>query len=158
MLRVSIGELTRDLILGVIKSDLHFVWANSELRSWRMIGLLKVFWITQERIESSDSRKPMMLQKSLSLCGPRVEIIGTRDWKSGVLAKDLLGDQETTRRNRVGLLRHNCTNTVCSGIYGNREFPRYPSVDGLVMTGPRLVLDGGKVLLTGYGAVEPSVY
>ncbi|WZZ66162.1 hypothetical protein YC2023_077532 [Brassica napus] len=32
------------------------------------------------------------------------------------------------------------------------------SVDGSVMTGPRLVLDGGKVLLTGYGAVEPSVY
>ncbi|KAF2619971.1 hypothetical protein F2Q68_00038742 [Brassica cretica] len=34
-LRASIGELTRDLILGVIKSDLHFVWEN-------------VFWITQE--------------------------------------------------------------------------------------------------------------
>ncbi|WZZ45396.1 hypothetical protein YC2023_041655 [Brassica napus] len=31
-----------------------------------------------------------------------------------------------------------------------------PSVDGSVMTGPRLVLDGGMVLLTGYGAVEPS--
>ncbi|KAF2604089.1 hypothetical protein F2Q70_00024588 [Brassica cretica] len=110
MLRASIGELTRDLILGVIKSDLHFVWANI---SWRMIGLLKVFWITQEsypinfskcwkqqrglfksmdpdsevkkrerltkcilklkdnkltrvRIESSGSRKPRMLRKSLS--------------------------------------------------------------------------------------------
>ncbi|KAF2577725.1 hypothetical protein F2Q68_00005483 [Brassica cretica] len=33
-----------------------------------------------------------------------------------------------------------------------------PSVDGSVMTGPRLVLDGGMVLLTGYGAVEPSMY
>ncbi|KAF3507725.1 hypothetical protein F2Q69_00007648 [Brassica cretica] len=31
-----------------------------------------------------------------------------------------------------------------------------PSVDGSVMTGPRLVLDGGMVLLTGYGAVEPN--
>ncbi|KAF3558596.1 hypothetical protein F2Q69_00010626 [Brassica cretica] len=28
--------------------------------------------------------------KNLSLSCPRVEIIGTRDWKSGVLAKDLL--------------------------------------------------------------------
>ncbi|KAF2619961.1 hypothetical protein F2Q68_00040030 [Brassica cretica] len=134
MLSASIGEPTRDLILGVIKSDLHFVWANI---IWRMIGLLKVFWITQEsypinfpkcwkqprglfksmdpdsevkkrerltkcilklkdnkltgvRIESSGSRKPRMLRKSLSLCGPRVEIIRTRDRKSGVLAKDLL--------------------------------------------------------------------
>ncbi|KAF3570903.1 hypothetical protein F2Q69_00058498 [Brassica cretica] len=58
------------------------------------------------------------------LYGPRVEIIETRDWKSGVLAKDLLGEQETTRRNRVGLMRHNCSGTVCSGVYGNREFPR----------------------------------
>ncbi|KAF2619963.1 hypothetical protein F2Q68_00040032 [Brassica cretica] len=33
-----------------------------------------------------------------------------------------------------------------------------PSVDGSIMTGPRLVLDGGMVLLTGYGAVEPSTY
>ncbi|WZZ85901.1 hypothetical protein YC2023_114480 [Brassica napus] len=39
--------------------------------------------------------------KNLSLCCPRVEIIGTRDWKSGVLAKDLLGDQETTWRYKM---------------------------------------------------------
>ncbi|KAF3489000.1 hypothetical protein F2Q69_00055100 [Brassica cretica] len=30
-----------------------------------------------------------------------------------------------------------------------------PSVDGSVITGPKLVLDGGMVLVTGYGAVEP---
>ncbi|KAF3554278.1 hypothetical protein F2Q69_00011167 [Brassica cretica] len=74
-------------------------------------------------IKSSGSRKPRMLRKSLSLCGPRVEIIGTRDWKSGVLAKDLLCDQETTWRNQMGLLRHNCFDTACPGVYGNREFP-----------------------------------
>ncbi|KAF3549770.1 hypothetical protein DY000_02006405 [Brassica cretica] len=67
--------------------------------------------------------------KILSLCGPRVEIIGTRDWKSG-------------DSDRVS--------AFCTG-YGIE-----PSVDGSVMTGPRLVLDGGMVLLTGYGAVEPN--
>ncbi|KAF3586281.1 hypothetical protein F2Q69_00029728 [Brassica cretica] len=52
------------------------------------------------------------MRASTGLCGPRVEIIGTKDWKSGVLAKDLLGEQETTRRNRVGLLRHNSSDTM----------------------------------------------
>ncbi|KAF2607586.1 hypothetical protein F2Q68_00043749 [Brassica cretica] len=123
MLSASIGELTTDLVLGVIKSDLHFVWANVSWTSncketgvkiiWRMVRLLKVFWITREsypinfskcwkqlrglfksmdpdsevkkretltkcipkrkdnkltevRIESSGSRKPRMLRKSLS--------------------------------------------------------------------------------------------
>ncbi|WZZ32360.1 hypothetical protein YC2023_015761 [Brassica napus] len=37
----------------------------------------------------------------VGLSGPRVEIIGTKDWKSGVLAKDLLGEQETTRRYKM---------------------------------------------------------
>ncbi|KAF2548156.1 hypothetical protein F2Q70_00022102 [Brassica cretica] len=68
------------------------------------------------------------------LCGPRVEIIGTKDWKSGVLAKDLLGEQETTRRNRVGLLRHNSSDTVCSGVYGNREFPERDSLSSRVLS------------------------
>ncbi|KAF2598820.1 hypothetical protein F2Q68_00010373 [Brassica cretica] len=41
--------------------------------------------------------------------------------------------------------------SVCTG-YGIE-----PSLDGSVLTGPRLVLDGGLVLLTGCGAVEPSM-
>ncbi|KAF2577730.1 hypothetical protein F2Q68_00005486 [Brassica cretica] len=148
MLRASIGELTRDLILGVIKSDLHFVWANRGLfksmdpdsevkkreRLTKCILKLKDNKLTRVRIESSGSRKPRMLRKSLSLCCPRVELIGTRDWKSGVLAKDLLHDQETTWRNRVGLLRHNCTDTVCSGVYGNREFPRRDCLSSCVLS------------------------
>ncbi|KAF3494962.1 hypothetical protein DY000_02052269 [Brassica cretica] len=68
------------------------------------------------------------------LCGPRVEIIRTRDWKSGVLAIDLLSDQETTRRNRVGLMRHNSSDTVCSGVYGNREFPRRDCLSSRVLS------------------------
>ena len=36
------------------------------------------------------------LDRLARFVGPRVEIIGTRDWKSGVLAKDLLGNQEST--------------------------------------------------------------
>lgn len=40
----------------------------------------------------------------VGLCCPRVEIIGTRDWKSSVLAKDLLRDQETTRRYKMLLM------------------------------------------------------
>ncbi|WZY88796.1 hypothetical protein YC2023_045531 [Brassica napus] len=74
------------------------------------------------RIESSGSRKQRMLGESLSLCSPKVEIIRTRDWKSGVLAKDLLDDQGTTQslpgrlqeqfqsrswsHNRLGRLSH----------------------------------------------------
>ncbi|KAF2596192.1 hypothetical protein F2Q68_00008823 [Brassica cretica] len=59
-------------------------------RLTKCILKLKDNKLTRVRIESSGSKKPRMLQKSLSLWGPRVEIIGTRDWKSGVLAKDLL--------------------------------------------------------------------
>ncbi|KAF2544076.1 hypothetical protein F2Q68_00029477 [Brassica cretica] len=157
-------------------------------RLMKCILKLKDNKLTGVRIESSGSRKPIMLQKSLNnlkesgnretemdkssmeksiktktlmlkceverltfkwnvllrmlrrilrfstLYGPRVEIIETRDWKSGVLAKDLLGEQETTRRNRVGLLRHNYSDTVCSGIYGNREFPRRDCLSSRVCT------------------------
>ncbi|KAF3599487.1 hypothetical protein F2Q69_00037748 [Brassica cretica] len=63
-------------------------------RLTKCILKLKNNQLTGVRIESSGSRKPRMLQKSLSLCGPRVEIIGTRDWKTGVLAKNLLNDQK----------------------------------------------------------------
>ncbi|WZZ64688.1 hypothetical protein YC2023_076058 [Brassica napus] len=40
----------------------------------------------------------------VGLCGLRIEIIETRDWKSGVLAKDLLSDQENTRRYKMLLM------------------------------------------------------
>ncbi|KAF2584180.1 hypothetical protein F2Q70_00034614 [Brassica cretica] len=123
-----------------------------------MIGLLKVFWITRESyprnyskcwkqhrglLKSMDPDSEVKKREGLTkrflklkeaLYGPRVEIIETRDWKSGVLAKDLLGEQETTRRNRVGLLRHNYSDTVCSGIYGNREFPRRDCLSSRVCT------------------------
>ncbi|KAL0664496.1 hypothetical protein Bca4012_101334 [Brassica carinata] len=85
MLSVSIGELMRDLILGVIKSDLHIVWAiswkqprglfksldpNSEVkkrgRLTKCILKLKDNKLAEVRIEASGSRKPRMLQKSLS--------------------------------------------------------------------------------------------
>ncbi|WZZ24918.1 hypothetical protein YC2023_008319 [Brassica napus] len=90
-----------------------------------MIGLLKVLWITRESYPRNYSKcwkQQRGLRKSMDpdsevkkregltkrflklkegLCGPRVEIIGTRDWKSGVLAKDLLGDQETTWRYKM---------------------------------------------------------
>ncbi|KAG5400819.1 hypothetical protein IGI04_015426 [Brassica rapa subsp. trilocularis] len=138
----------QDLILGVIKSDLHFVWANY----WKQQkGLLKSMEPDSEvkkrerltksllklkegkpagvRIESSGSRKQRMLGESLSKPrnfqrpkSPKVEIIRTRDWKSGVLAKDLLDDQGTTQslpgrlqeqfqsrswsHNRLGRLSH----------------------------------------------------
>ncbi|KAF3586183.1 hypothetical protein F2Q69_00028840 [Brassica cretica] len=59
-------------------------------RLTKCILKLKDNKLTRVRIESSGSRKPRMLRKSLSLCCPRVQIIETRDWKSGVLAKDLL--------------------------------------------------------------------
>ncbi|KAF3512966.1 hypothetical protein F2Q69_00005685 [Brassica cretica] len=153
MLRVSIGELTRDLILGVIKSDLHFVWANI---IWRMIGLLKVFWITQEsypinfsrcwkqprslfksmdpdsevkkrerltkcilklknnqltgvRIESSGSRKPRMLQKSLSSRqNSRVdELIVVNGNKVGQVVRGLRWNLNELAEAIDGLLRDN---------------------------------------------------
>ncbi|KAL0643726.1 hypothetical protein Bca4012_042016 [Brassica carinata] len=85
MLSASIGELTRDLILGVIKSDLHFVWANcwkqprglfksmdpdhevkKRERLTKCILKLKDNKLTGVRIESSGSREPRMLRKSLS--------------------------------------------------------------------------------------------
>ncbi|KAL0790112.1 hypothetical protein Bca101_006358 [Brassica carinata] len=85
MLSASIGELTRDLIFGVIKSDLHFEWANcwKQLRGLfksmdpdtevkkrerltKCILKLKDNKLTGVRIESSGSRKPRMLRKSLS--------------------------------------------------------------------------------------------
>ncbi|KAF3541828.1 hypothetical protein F2Q69_00024387 [Brassica cretica] len=74
-------------------------------------------------------------EKNLRLCGPRVEVIGTRDWKSGVLSKDLLGDQETSRRsfqdvtvyhrafcpdvsrNQRVAKTHNCTVTGTHGVH-----------------------------------------
>ncbi|KAF3493971.1 hypothetical protein DY000_02052265 [Brassica cretica] len=40
----------------------------------------------------------------------------------------------TTRRNRVGLLRHNSSDTVCSGVYGNREFPERDSLSSRVLS------------------------
>ncbi|KAL0655748.1 hypothetical protein Bca4012_076332 [Brassica carinata] len=85
MLRASIEELTRDFILGVIKADLPFVWENywkqqrgllkstdpdSEVN--KQEGLTKSLPRLKEgkpagvRIESSGSRKPRMLRKSLS--------------------------------------------------------------------------------------------
>ncbi|KAF3495015.1 hypothetical protein DY000_02053673 [Brassica cretica] len=54
------------------------------------------------------------------LCGPRVEIIRTRDWKSGVLAKDLLSDQETTRRLQRKGSRQNSRVDELKVVNGNR--------------------------------------
>ncbi|WZZ79448.1 hypothetical protein YC2023_100020 [Brassica napus] len=34
--------------------------------------------------------------------------------------------------DHLRLLRHNCTDTVCSGVYGNREFPRRDSLSSHV--------------------------
>ncbi|KAF3488037.1 hypothetical protein F2Q69_00053313 [Brassica cretica] len=79
MLRVSMEELTRDLILRVIKADLPFVWENRGLLKSmdpdsgvkKHEGLTKSLLKLKEgkpagvRIESSGSRKPRMLRKSL---------------------------------------------------------------------------------------------
>ena len=37
-------------------------------------------------------------------------------------------------RNWMGLLRHNCTDTVSSGVYGNREFPRRDCLSSRVLS------------------------
>ncbi|KAL0655746.1 hypothetical protein Bca4012_076330 [Brassica carinata] len=85
MLRVSMEELTRDLILRVIKADLPFVWENYWKQQRGLLksmdpdsgvkkheGLTKSLLKLKEgkpagvRIESSGSRKPRMLRKSLS--------------------------------------------------------------------------------------------
>ncbi|KAF3488044.1 hypothetical protein F2Q69_00053314 [Brassica cretica] len=78
--QASIEELTRDFILGVIKADLPFVWENRGLLKStdpdsevnKQEGLTKSLPRLKEgkpagvRIESSGSRKPRMLRKSLS--------------------------------------------------------------------------------------------
>ncbi|KAF3549767.1 hypothetical protein DY000_02006406 [Brassica cretica] len=109
-------------------------------RLTKCILKLKDNKLTRVRIESSGSKKPRMLQKSLSLCGPRVEIIGTRDWKSGitVLILSVLASMETESFQDVAvyhrvfcpdvcgetescqdmyLPRHNCTVTGTQGVH-----------------------------------------
>ncbi|KAF2577732.1 hypothetical protein F2Q68_00005484 [Brassica cretica] len=119
MLRASIGELTRDLILGVIKLDLHFVWAN-------------VFWITQESypinfpkcwkqprglFKSMDPDSEVKKRERLTKCilklkdnkltGVRIELSGSR--KPMMLRKSLSSRQNSrvdelkvVNGNRVG--------------------------------------------------------
>ncbi|KAF2556091.1 hypothetical protein F2Q68_00015907 [Brassica cretica] len=111
---------------GLIRRDRHVghvIWIVLEqLPSgyrtvWRVV-IKPVTELLEKLGEQTDSKVFKVMDKLVrengtgTLCGPRVEIIGTKDWKSGVLAKDLLGEQETTRRNRVGLLRHNSSDTM----------------------------------------------
>nr|VDC91839.1 unnamed protein product [Brassica oleracea] len=106
------------------------------------------------RIESSGSRKPRMLRKSLSLCGPRVEIIGTRDWKSSVLAKDLLSDRETTRRYKM-LLMMSCgllDFDVGSKIWDDHLLEHLGYV-GISSPGPTIII---KPFFTLFKMVPPS--
>ncbi|KAL0748923.1 hypothetical protein Bca101_030925 [Brassica carinata] len=119
MLSASIGELMRDLILGVIKSDLQIVWANSwrqprglfksmdpnsevkkRERLTKCILKLKDNKLAEVRIEASGSRKPRMLRKRNRVG----QVVRGLRWNLNELAKAI-----------DGLLRDNLKES------GNRE-------------------------------------
>ncbi|KAF2602582.1 hypothetical protein F2Q70_00025151 [Brassica cretica] len=105
---------------------------------WRMIGLLKVLWITRESYPRNYSKCWKQHRGLLKSMDPDSEVkkregltkrfLKLKEGKSGYRnwTKKLsrLTKLERLGRNRVGLLRHNCSDTVCPGVYGNREFPR----------------------------------
>ncbi|KAF3495016.1 hypothetical protein DY000_02053672 [Brassica cretica] len=140
MLRASIGELTRDLILGVIKLDLHFVWAN-------------VFWITQESypinlpkcwkqprglFKSMDPDFEVKKRERLTKCilklkdnkltGVRIELSGSR--KPMMLRKSL-SSRQNSRVDELKVVNGNRVGQVVRGLRWNlNELAK--ALDGLL--------------------------